>query len=102
MNVDLQKERSKSSFKPEVLTHLIDGGTDKTTRRRWLRSLIEADPTFSNEDSIFLPHAERYKRALAKCSKLDNLIHQHRLNEEECQVLRACSAEDLPTLLHDL
>lgn len=102
MSATLQKERTKASFKPEILTHLIDGGHDKTTRRRWLRALIEADPTFSNEENIFLPHAERYKRALAKCSKLDHLIHQHNLNEEDCQILRACTAEDLPTLLHDL
>ena len=99
---DIARERTKATFQPGSLTRLIDGGAERTARRRFLRGLVLADPIFSNEDSIFLNHTERYKRALAKCARLDQLTREHKLGEEEAAVLRACSAEDLPTLLHDL
>lgn len=99
---DIESERRKASFQPASLTRLIDGGPERTARRRFLRGLVLADPIFSNEDNIFLNHTERYKRALAKCARLDQLIQEHGLGEEEAGILRACSAEDLPTLLHDL
>lgn len=99
---DIDTERRKASFQPGSLTRLIDGGKERTARRRFLRGLVLADPIFSNEDNIFLNHTERYKRALAKCARLDQLIREHNLGEEDATTLRACSAEDLPTLLHDL
>ncbi len=99
---DIEAERARASFHPSSLTTLIDGGAQRTARRRFLRGLVLADPVFSNADSIFLTHTDRYKRALAKCARLDQLTREHGLGEEEAAVLRACSAEDLPTLLHDL
>jgi hypothetical protein len=99
---DIAAERAKASFDPSSLTTLIDGGVGRTARRRFLRSLVLADPIFSNADSIFQTHTERYKRALAKCARLDQLIGEYALGEEDAAILRACSAEDLPTLLHDL
>lgn len=99
---DIARERGRATFQPSSLTQLIDGGRDRTTRRRFLRGLVLADPVFSNEDAIFLTHTERYKRALAKCARLDQIIRERGLGEEEASILRACSAEDLPTLLHDL
>lgn len=99
---DLAAERARASFRPASLTQLIDGGAGKTARRRFLRGLVLADPIFSNEDNIFLNHTERYKRALAKCARLDQMIGEQGLGEEEAAILRACAAEDLPTLLHDL
>lgn len=36
MNPDLARERSKASFNVEELTNLLDGGKDKTERRRYL------------------------------------------------------------------
>jgi hypothetical protein len=99
---ELVQERGKASFPPSTLTQLVDGGVAKMARRRWLRSLILSDPIFNNEDSIYLNHTERYKRALAKCGRLDQLINKYRLNEEDSIVLRSCTSEDLPTLLHDL
>lgn len=99
---DIARERGRATFKPASLTQLIDGGQQRTARRRFLRGLVLADPVFSNEDSIFFSHTERYKRALAKCARLDQIVREQGLGEEEAAILRACSAEDLPTLLHDL
>ncbi|GAB5036544.1 acyl-oxidase [Nannochloropsis oceanica] len=99
---ELVQERRNASFSPASLTQLVDGGAAKVERRRWLRSLILADPIFSNEDAIYLNHTERYKRALAKCGRLDQLINTHGLSEEDGAVLRSLASEDLPTLLHDL
>lgn len=99
---ELVQERRNASFSPASLTQLVDGGAAKVARRRWLRDLILADPIFSNEDAIYLNHTERYKRALAKCSRLDQLINTHGMSEEDGIVLRSVASEDLPTLLHDL
>lgn len=34
INKDLQRERKKCTFKPEELTHFLDGGIQKTIDRR--------------------------------------------------------------------
>ena len=36
VNPDLQKERDTATFKPEELTHILDGGGQKTQRRKEL------------------------------------------------------------------
>lgn len=36
MNPDIARERSKASFKVEELTNILDGGKEKTHRRRYL------------------------------------------------------------------
>ncbi len=99
---ELLKERKQTSFPTSSLTQLIDGGAAQVARRQWLRSLILADPVFTHEDQLFQNHTERYKRALAKCSRLDQLCHEHSLSELDATMLRASASEDLPTLLHDL
>ena len=36
VNPDLQKERDTATFKPEELTQILDGGVQKTQRRKEL------------------------------------------------------------------
>ena len=78
MNPDLQRERSKASFAVERITNLLDGGADKTLRRRRLQALIERDPTgiFSNTNNAYLHRTERHARALAKHVRLVELCRR--------------------------
>lgn len=34
MNADLRRERAAATFQPELLTHILDGGADRTRRRK--------------------------------------------------------------------
>lgn len=34
MNPDLRQERENATFEPEILTYILDGGAEKTRRRR--------------------------------------------------------------------
>ena len=36
VNPDLQKERDTTTFKTQELTHILDGGVEKTNRRKEL------------------------------------------------------------------
>jgi acyl-CoA oxidase len=113
MNVhpDLQKERSQATFDVERLTHMLDGGADRTERRRALQAIIERDPTgiFSNDDNIYLPRQERHVRSLGKHVRLIELCRILGIGNEyggdvlqspDWPVLCAAVADDLPTALH--
>lgn len=111
MNPDLEKERSRASFTAEKLTNLLDGGRDRTERRRQLEALIANDPSgvFSNEDNYYLHRNDRHVRALAKavrlielCRKLGigNETNGHMVASEDWPVLMQALADDLPLALH--
>lgn len=34
MNADLRRERAAATFQPELLTHILDGGAERTRRRK--------------------------------------------------------------------
>ena len=70
MNPELQRERSKATFRVSALTHLLDGSPEKTQRRRYLEGVIAKDPVFSNADNIYLSRQDRHVRAIAKAVKL--------------------------------
>ncbi|KAL8163195.1 UNVERIFIED_CONTAM: Peroxisomal acyl-coenzyme A oxidase 1 [Gekko kuhli] len=66
VNPDLRREREAASFDTEVLTNLLDGGADRTRRRRELEALVLNDPDFKHEDVNFLSRSERYELAIKK------------------------------------
>ena len=111
VNADLQRERTRASFTPEKVTHLLDGGADKTGRRRFLQDVIAKDPTgvFSNDDNYYLHRTDRHVRSLAKavrlieiCRKLGigNETDGHIVASEDWPVLINALADDLPLMLH--
>lgn len=115
VNPDLarERERSASNFDAEVLTNLLDGGRERTTRRRALERLISNDPTgiFSNAENRYLHRTERHTRALAKHVRLVELCRKVGIGDEEgCDgdVIRsddwptvtAAVSDVLPTTLH--
>ncbi|EMP23786.1 Peroxisomal acyl-coenzyme A oxidase 1 [Chelonia mydas] len=66
MNKDLRRERDSASFNPELLTHILDGGAERTRRRREIEALVLNDPDFQHEDLNFLSRSQRYEMAIRK------------------------------------
>ncbi|XP_037621620.1 peroxisomal acyl-coenzyme A oxidase 1 isoform X3 [Sebastes umbrosus] len=70
MNPDIMKERQNASFNVEKLTNILDGGPEKTRRRREIESLVVSDPDFKEEDPNFLSRSERYDQAVRKSAQM--------------------------------
>ncbi|XP_068007588.1 peroxisomal acyl-coenzyme A oxidase 1 isoform X1 [Melanerpes formicivorus] len=68
MNPDLRRERAAATFPTELLTHILDGGAERTRRRKEIEALVLNDPDFQHEDLNFLSRSERYEQALRKSS----------------------------------
>jgi acyl-CoA oxidase len=113
MNSDLERERAKATFSVELITNLLDGGAQRTARRRQIQEIIERDPTgiFQNANNAYLHRTERHTRALAKHVRMVELCRQLGIgNEPEAngEIVRspdfplmvAAIADDLPTALH--
>lgn len=113
MNPQLEMERRRATFAPEQLTFLLDGGKDRTERRRYLESVIENDPTgvFDNSDNLYLHRTDRHVRALAKHVRLVELArmlgigtepqsHGDIVRSPDFALLLQAIADDLPTALH--
>ncbi|KAH6928477.1 hypothetical protein HPB50_016713 [Hyalomma asiaticum] len=76
VNPELVRERAAASFNIRELTHLLDGGSEKTERRKELG----ADPAFFCEPrhiriqnqghKCYLTYSEAYADALQKCLKI--------------------------------
>ncbi|XP_068448392.1 peroxisomal acyl-coenzyme A oxidase 1 isoform X2 [Clinocottus analis] len=70
MNPDITRERQNATFDVEKLTHLLDGGPEKTRRRREIESMVFSDPDFKEEDPNFLSRSERYDQAVKKSAQM--------------------------------
>ena len=113
MNPDLQRERQRANFNVEAITHMLDGGPERTARRRQLEAVIVNDPTgvFRNDDNAYMHRTERHVRGLAKHVRLMELCRKLGIgNDEKCRgevlaspdfpLLLGAIADDLPTSLH--
>ncbi|XP_078081425.1 peroxisomal acyl-coenzyme A oxidase 1 isoform X1 [Mustelus asterias] len=83
MNPDLRKERESASFHTEALTHILDGGAEKTRRRREIEALVLNDPEFQHEDLNFLSRSERYDVAVKKSALMVRKIREHAISNPE-------------------
>lgn len=83
MNPDLRRERENVSFNPELLTHVLDRGVERTRRRREIESLVLNDPDFQHEDANFLSRSERYEMAIKKSSVMVMKIREYGISDPE-------------------
>ncbi|XP_064474025.1 peroxisomal acyl-coenzyme A oxidase 1-like [Ornithodoros turicata] len=68
---ELLRERAGATFNVTELTNLLDGGKDKTERRKELEKLFHDDPEFKSEiPACYLTYSEAYSNALHKCLKI--------------------------------
>lgn len=83
MNPDILKERQKATFDVEKLTNILDGGAEKTTRRREIESMVLSDPDFKEEDPNFLSRSERYDQAIRKSAQMILKLREYGIADPE-------------------
>ncbi|XP_046742450.1 probable peroxisomal acyl-coenzyme A oxidase 1 isoform X2 [Diprion similis] len=77
VNKDLQKERERCTFNPLELTHLLDGGAEKTAIRQERENLFLSDPQL--QDSVpaeYKSHKEKYEDAIRKGCRVLEKVQQ--------------------------
>uniref|UniRef100_A0A3B4ADM2 Acyl-coenzyme A oxidase n=1 Tax=Periophthalmus magnuspinnatus TaxID=409849 RepID=A0A3B4ADM2_9GOBI len=80
MNPDIVKERQNASFDVQKLTYILDGGPEKTKRRREI-SLVLNDPDFDEEDPNFLSRSERYEQAVRKSAQMILKLREYGISD---------------------
>ncbi|XP_023828345.1 peroxisomal acyl-coenzyme A oxidase 1 isoform X1 [Salvelinus sp. IW2-2015] len=83
MNPDITRERENATFNVEKLTHILDGGIEKTKRRREIESLVINDPDFQSEDLNFLSRSERYDAAVKKSAQMILKLREYGISDPE-------------------
>ncbi|XP_042280318.1 peroxisomal acyl-coenzyme A oxidase 1 isoform X1 [Thunnus maccoyii] len=97
MNPDILKERQKATFDVEKLTNILDGGAEKTTRRREIESMVLSDPDFQEEDPNFLSRSERYDQAIRKSAQMILKLREYGIADpEEIYCYKSCVHPDRP------
>ncbi|XP_070533131.1 peroxisomal acyl-coenzyme A oxidase 1-like [Ptychodera flava] len=66
VNPDLRKERSQATFDPTELTYVIEGGAERTRRRRYIQTLALNDPAFREKHHSFLSRDEIYSSTVRR------------------------------------
>uniref|UniRef100_A0A3P8ZPC2 Acyl-coenzyme A oxidase n=1 Tax=Esox lucius TaxID=8010 RepID=A0A3P8ZPC2_ESOLU len=91
MNPDISKERENATFNVEKLTYILDGGIEKTKRRREIQSLVISDPDFQSEDLNFLTRSERYEAAVRKSAQMIVKLRKYGISDpEEIYCYKSC------------
>ncbi|XP_045075815.1 peroxisomal acyl-coenzyme A oxidase 1-like [Coregonus clupeaformis] len=91
MNPDITRERENATFNVEKLTHILDGGIEKTKRRREIESLVISDPDFQSEDLNFLSRSERYNAAAKKSAQMILKLREYGISDpEEIYCYKSC------------
>uniref|UniRef100_A0A8B9T5M8 Acyl-coenzyme A oxidase n=1 Tax=Anas platyrhynchos TaxID=8839 RepID=A0A8B9T5M8_ANAPL len=83
MNADLRRERAAATFQPELLTHILDGGAERTRRRKEIEALVINDPDFQHEDLNFLSRSQRYEQAIRKSSLMVMKLREYGIADPE-------------------
>ncbi|XP_075908986.1 peroxisomal acyl-coenzyme A oxidase 1 isoform X3 [Petromyzon marinus] len=83
MNPDLLSERQGASFDIEKLTVFIDGGEERTTKRRQMEGLAVNDPEMRHDDLNFLSRSERYDVAVRKSALMVRRMQQNGITDPE-------------------
>ncbi|XP_061628328.1 peroxisomal acyl-coenzyme A oxidase 1 isoform X1 [Phyllopteryx taeniolatus] len=91
MNPDILNERQKATFDVEKLTNILNGGLEKTKRRREIESMVLNDPGFEEEDPNFLSRSERYDQAVRKSAQMILKLREYGIADpEEIYCYKSC------------
>ncbi|PKU36821.1 peroxisomal acyl-coenzyme a oxidase 1 isoform x1 [Limosa lapponica baueri] len=83
MNADLRRERAAATFQTELLTHILDGGAERTRRRKEIEALVLNDPDFQHEDLNFLSRSQRYEQAIRKSALMVMKLREYGIADPE-------------------
>jgi len=77
INPDLIKERAKCTFNTQELTHLLDGGPEKTRDRKARENYFLDDPELKYDVPLeYLSHKEKYEEAVKKGTKIFRKVQE--------------------------
>lgn len=77
INKDLLRERERCTFDPIELTHLLDGGPEKTRQRRERENFILSDPELQDDiPAKYKSHKEIYEDAIRKGCRVLQMVQQ--------------------------
>ncbi|XP_063149124.1 peroxisomal acyl-coenzyme A oxidase 1 isoform X1 [Candoia aspera] len=97
MNPDLRKEREAASFKAELLTNILDGGADRTRRRKEIEAIVANEVSFKNEDVNFLSRSQRYEVAIKKSALMVLKLREYGIADpEEIYWFKSCLHQGRP------
>ncbi|XP_068582874.1 peroxisomal acyl-coenzyme A oxidase 1-like [Cebidichthys violaceus] len=83
MNPDIMRERRNATFDVEKLTHILDGGPEKTKRRRKIESMVLSDPDLKEEDPSFLSRSENYDQGVKKSAQIILKLREYGIADPE-------------------
>ncbi|XP_049577730.1 peroxisomal acyl-coenzyme A oxidase 1 isoform X2 [Syngnathus scovelli] len=83
MNPDILNERQKATFDIEKLTNILNGGPEKTKRRREIETMVLNDPDFNEQDPNFLSRSERYDQAVRKSAQMILKLREYGIADPE-------------------
>ncbi|XP_070533274.1 peroxisomal acyl-coenzyme A oxidase 1-like isoform X1 [Ptychodera flava] len=81
VNTDLLIEREKASFDLTELTYIVDGGPQKTRRRRCIQTLALNDTDFQEKDPAFLSRDEQYTSIVRRSTLLVKKLKELNLTD---------------------
>ena len=97
---DLEEERKGCPFDVEELTNFLDGGKERTERRRFVQSLVQKDKVF-DRNNFWLNFEQQYERACEKMVKASQLVKENNLESMEDVLLLYEEIEELlPDSVH--
>ncbi|KAI8056255.1 acyl-CoA dehydrogenase/oxidase [Syncephalis plumigaleata] len=98
---DLARERSLASFTSRQLTHIINGGQEKTEHIESIRRLVEREILFDKASQYHLNHEQLYVRGLQIMERFKELQRKHKLSVHDIAIAYKELYEGMPTLLND-
>ncbi|KAK7102852.1 peroxisomal acyl-coenzyme A oxidase 1-like [Littorina saxatilis] len=100
VNADLERERKAASFNVQELTQFIDGGVERTKRRKELENLLYNEPVFRNIDRLMMERDQTYEQAVLKSVKLFDWSRKYNWSEEDFELACRLANHDLAMTLH--
>ncbi|XP_077990252.1 peroxisomal acyl-coenzyme A oxidase 1-like [Glandiceps talaboti] len=83
MNVDIQRERRQATFVAEDLTYVLDGGKQKTKKRRFIESLALNDPELKCDEPSFMTRNERLNSSTKHVILIEKKMRRHNFQSDE-------------------
>ncbi|XP_076447527.1 peroxisomal acyl-coenzyme A oxidase 1-like [Babylonia areolata] len=100
VNADLARERKLVSFNVQELTHVIDGGPEKTKRRKELENLLYSEPIFRDISRLMMERDQTYEQAVLKSVKLFEWSRTYNWSEEDFELAQRLANHDMAMALH--
>ncbi|KAL3852532.1 hypothetical protein ACJMK2_016159 [Sinanodonta woodiana] len=100
VNPDLQKERDTRTFNTDELTYILDGGKEKTRRRREIEKLLFAEPLFHCDSLAKFSKSELYENAIHRTLRINELKKANNWTQEDYDIAVRCLNYEVGFVIH--